>query len=95
MDKAHQLELLSGAARDYQDGLMSLGILIQKIEGVLEVLNDRTLKDQLFSALLALEEVYARTRIGDFDYNKYGKAVVDRAVDEIISKTESYSARRH
>jgi len=95
MDKAHQINLIVGAAQDYQNGLMTLGVLIQKIEGILEILNDRGLKDELFDALLVLEEVYARTRIGEFDFEKDGKAFVERAVSEIIVKAESYSTHLH
>lgn len=86
---------MSGAARDYQDGLISLGVLIQKIEGILEMLGDRTLKDEIFGEFLALEEVYARTRAGDFDFERDGKHVVDRAAKDLISKLEYYSAHKH
>ncbi|MEO9188576.1 MAG: hypothetical protein ABI224_01030 [Acetobacteraceae bacterium] len=44
-----------------------------------------------FDDLLALDEVHARTRIGDFDFAKYGKPVVDSAVHAIINKTHAYS----
>jgi hypothetical protein len=93
MDKRHQLSLMRGALEDYRDNLMSLGTLIQKIEGILEIIQDQSFKDGVFDSLLALEEVYARTRIGEFDFENDGKPVVDRAVEQILSKTECYPVK--
>jgi hypothetical protein len=43
IDKPHQVSLMLGAARDYQEGLMSLQTLIWKIEGLLNVIEDEAL----------------------------------------------------
>ena len=42
VNKAHQVNLMSGALKDYQEGLMSLGMLIQKVEGILEIMQDQS-----------------------------------------------------
>ena len=89
MDKKHQMGLLLGAVRDYQDGLMSLGMLINKVEGILELFQDMVVKDDFFDTLLALEEVYARVRTGDLDFERDGKPVVDRAIREMLIKVET------
>ena len=93
MDKTQQASLMQGALRDYQDGLMSLGTLVQKIEGIVEIIQDQHFKDSIFDSIIALEEVYARTRIGDFDFDKDGRLVVDRAVQHILSTVVTYTAR--
>jgi hypothetical protein len=38
-----------------------------------------------------LAELYARTRTGDCDFDKYGTPVVERAIEEVITKSASYS----
>lgn len=90
MDKNHQMGLLLGAVRDYQDGLVPLGMLVDKVEGILEILQDRAIKDNFFDALLALEEVYARMRTGNFDFEKDGRPVVDRALKEMLTRAEAF-----
>ena len=85
------MRLLSGVASDYLNGLVSLGVLVQKIEALLGVIGDREFRNALFDDLLALDEVHAMTRIGEFDFAKYGKPVVDSAVHAIINKTHAYS----
>jgi hypothetical protein len=93
IDKPHQIKLMLGAARDYQDGLMSLQTLIWKIEGLLDVIEDEALSDDLSDGLFALEEINAYTYMPGYDFEARGRSVVDRAVKEIIAKTESYSSR--
>ena len=90
MDKRHQMGLLLGSVRDYQDGLMPLGMLVDKIEGILDILQDRPVRDRFFHALLALEEVHARTQTGGFDFEKDGRPVVDRALKEMLTKAEAF-----
>jgi hypothetical protein len=91
--KKHQLDLMTGALTDYQTGLMPLGVLIQKIEAILGVLEDDAFEANVFDSLLALEEVYARTQIGAFDFDKLGKAVVDEAVHNIAYQIALYRAQ--
>lgn len=81
-----------GAARDYQEGLMSLQTLIWKIEGLLDVIEDEALSDQLSNALFDLEYVNAHTCMAGYDFETEGRSTVDRAVNEIIAKTEPYSS---
>ena len=92
MDKKHQMGLLLDAARDYQDGSMPLDILINKIEGVLNVIQDKAIKDQFFDALLAIEKVYARMQDKAFDFERDGRSVVDRTIDEMLPKVEAFLA---
>ena len=92
MDKKHQMGLLLGSVRDYQDGMMPLGMLVDKVEGILDILQDRAIRDELFDGLLALEEVYARVQTEDFDFEKDGRPVVDRALKELLTKGEAFLA---
>lgn len=90
MDEKYQVCLLLGAIKDYQSGLMPLGMLVNKVEGILDVLQKESMRDKCFDALLALEEVYARMRTGSFDFEKDGRPVVDRAVQDMLIKAESF-----
>ncbi len=92
MDKKHQMGLLLDAVRDYQDGLMPLGMLVDKVEGILGILQDRAIKDEFFDALLALEEIYARVQTGYFDFQTDGRPVIDRALKEMLTKGEAFLA---
>jgi hypothetical protein len=92
IDKPHQINLMIGAARDYQDGLMSLQTLIWKIEGLLSVIDDNALSRELSDALFALEEINAYTYTADYDFESEGKSIVDRAVKEIVARIETYSS---
>jgi hypothetical protein len=93
IDKSHQVKLMLGAARDYRDGLMSLQTLIWKIEGLLNIIEDDALNEELSDSLFALEEINAYTFMANYDFETRGKSVVDRAVNEIIAKTEQHSSR--
>jgi len=90
MNVAHQIGLISGAATDYQNGLMPLQMLIHRIEGILAVLDGHELEDEISDALFALEDVNAHTYMPDYDFEARGKATVDRAVQEIIAKSRTY-----
>ena len=68
MGKKCQIDLLVSAVRDYQSGRMPLGVLVGKVEGILDTFQDRETRDDLFDARLALEEVYARMQNEDFDF---------------------------
>ena|SRR5947209_2388915 len=94
MDIPHQIGLITGAAKDYQDGLMSLETLVHKVEGLLGVIEDDRLSEELSDDLFDLEDINAHTSMEDYNFEAEGKSVVDRAVKEIILKTESYLARR-
>lgn len=93
IDKPHQINLMLGAARDYQDGLMSLQTLVWKVEGLLNVIEDDALSDELSDALSTLEEINAYSYTADYDFEAEGKSAVDRAVKEIIAKTEPSASR--
>lgn len=92
MDKKYQMGLLSGAVRDYQDGLIPLGMLVGKVEGILNIIQDEMMKDRLFNAMLALEEVYARLQYKGFDFEKDGRPIVDRALKETLTQAEAFLA---
>jgi len=92
MDRKHQMGLLLGTVRDYQNGLMPLGMLVDKVEGILDIVQDRAIKDNFFDVLLVLEEVYARIQNENFDFEKDGRPVVDRALKEMLTKTEAFLA---
>ena len=93
MDKKRQIGLLLDAVRDYQDGLIPLGVLVDKVEGILDTFHDRSIRDDFFDVRLALEEVYARVQSEDFDFQKYGKPVIDRALKEMQIKADLMQVR--
>jgi hypothetical protein len=68
IDKSHQINLMVGAAKDYQDGLMSLQTLIWKVEGLLSIIEDDDLSAALSEALFSLEEINAYTYIAGYDF---------------------------
>lgn len=86
---AKPIELIRSSIAEYQCGVINLGVLIERIETVLDVIESQSLRKRLFDHFLALEEVFARTRVGDFDFEKYGRTVVENAIREIWNKTES------
>ena len=90
MDAKYQMGLLLGAIRDYQDGVMPLGMLVDKVEGILNVIQDKMIKDSFFNTLLALEEVYARLQDKSFEFEKDGMPVVDRALKEMLTKAKTF-----
>jgi hypothetical protein len=59
---------------------------------LLDVIEDRALSSELSDALFNLEEINAYTYMADYDFEASGRSVVDRAVNEIIAKTETYSS---
>jgi hypothetical protein len=93
MDIAHQISLIEGAARDYQDGLMPLQMLVHRVEGILAILDGHAVEDEIGDALFALEDVNAHTYMPDYDFATKGRSIVDRAVEEIIAKTQKYLPR--
>ena len=56
------------------------------------VIEDTALSRELADALFALEYANAHTFMADYDFEAKGKLAVDRAVSEIIAKTETYSS---
>jgi len=94
MNKVHQLKLLSGIAADYLDGLVDLGHLIHQIEALLGIINDSNFRDVVFDDLFTLEQIYAATccveELGEFDFPKDGKPVVDAAARAIVNKANAY-----
>jgi hypothetical protein len=91
IDKPYQIGLMRGAIKDYQDGLMPLDTLIAKIEGLLSVIDDKALWDDVFNDFLDLEQINASSYSPDYDFEKHGRQIVQQALGEILAKTESYS----
>jgi hypothetical protein len=94
IDKARQVRLMLGAIEDYQANLMSLQTLIWKLNGLLDIIVDQELSDELGDNMCLLEEINGYTYEGeDYDFESDGKPLVDRAVMEIVAKTEPYASR--
>ncbi len=72
---------------------MPLQTLIHRIEGILAILEGHAVEDEIADALFALEDVNARTYMPDYDFETKGRSIVDRAVEEIITKTQKYPPR--
>jgi hypothetical protein len=94
IDKARQVRLMLGAIEDYQADLMSLQTLIWKLNGLLNIIDDQELSDELDANMCLLEEINAYTYADkDYNFESEGKPLVDRAVVEIGAKTEPYASR--
>jgi hypothetical protein len=94
IDRARQIQLMLGAVTDYQDGLVSLQTLIWKLNGLLDVIDDQELSDEVDENMCLLEEINAYTCADkDYDFVSEGKPLVDRAVAEIVAKAEPYASR--
>ena len=92
MFQARQINLMLGTAKDYQNGLVSLGRLIDVIEGIVAVLDDRSLSILLDEERSDLEQIHAQVCIGTYDFEKNGRSIVDQAVKQVIAKAEVYLA---
>jgi len=90
MDASTQANLILGAAGDYKAGTMSLSMLIWKVEGIVNVMDDPSFHKALFDHILALEEVYALGLTGDIDFERHGRPVVDAAVAGIAAETKRF-----
>jgi hypothetical protein len=93
MFQARQINLLLGAARDYQNGLIPLGRLIYVLEGILAVLDDQELYDLLGDDFFTLEQIYADMCNEGRALDEAKRPVVDRAVIDVIAKAEMYLAK--
>jgi hypothetical protein len=78
------------AAHAYKDGLVPLGGIVNRIEGLLSELDEPLLSDKLFSARIALEEVYAQIRNAGFNFEQFGQPVVLRSLIEISEIMQKY-----
>jgi hypothetical protein len=92
MFRARQINLLLGTARDYQNDRVSLGRLINVIEGIVSIMDDRALSVLLDEERSDLEQVYAALCNGDSDFDEKDRSIVDRAVQHVIAKAETYLA---
>src|ERR1700743_422825 len=92
MFQARQINLLLGTARDYQNDRLPLGRLINVIEGIGSIMNDRALSVLLDEERSDLEQVYAGLCNGDPHSGDMDRSTVDRAVRHIIAKAETYLA---
>jgi hypothetical protein len=68
-------------------------MLIHKVEGILAILDGHALEDEISDAKFFIEDVNAHTHMAGYDFQASGKPIVERAVQEIIAKTEPYSTR--
>ena len=69
---------------------MSPSMLIHKVEGLAEAMDDPAFHEALLDHILALEEVYALSRTGDIDFERHGKPVVDAAVNGIAAGAKRF-----
>jgi hypothetical protein len=90
MNIARQVNLIQGAIADYNEEIITLGLLLQKCNGLICVIDDPVLDDQNYDALAALEEIYAITVSEPFDFDLHGKAIVDEALGQVSGVLESY-----
>ncbi|WJR76460.1 hypothetical protein [Bradyrhizobium sp. NP1] len=93
IDKIHQIGLMRGAIEDYRNGLMSLQELVSAIDGLLSVIDDNALWNDVFEPLFEIEQVNASSYLPHYDFERYGRSTVELALEKILEKTGSYSAR--
>lgn len=74
------LKRLIQSIDSFEDREISLGDLVSAVETVRGSLEDEVVRNAMFEDLLALEEVNAFLTEPDFDFAKYGKAVLKNAV---------------
>jgi hypothetical protein len=91
MDRAHQIGSLTGAAQEYQNGLLSLGDFLHILNGLLGVLEDQALGDQISESRYALEEIHGVVVTGYGEFDEDARTIVDRAVADIITKARAAS----
>lgn len=88
MDPSTQANVILRAVGDYNAGIMSLNILIRNVVSVSKVMDDPLFHEALLDHILALEEIYALSRIGDVDFERHGRPVIDAAVAGIAAETK-------
>jgi hypothetical protein len=81
--KTRQLNILDQELAKFNDGRISLGSLIGTMESIVPLLEDPRFSDALFPHLVALEEVNARLDEKNFDYDAFGRPVVQKAVGAV------------
>jgi hypothetical protein len=68
--------------------------LIWKLSGLLDVVDDQELTDEIDDHMCLLEEINGCTYADeDYDFESEGKPLVDRAVVEIVAKIAPYASR--
>jgi len=77
--KIRQLNIVNNAIHEFENGFVSLGSLISTMEAILPIVDDPSFGDAIFPQLVALEEVNARLGEGNFDFDRYGRPVIDKA----------------
>lgn len=77
-----QINILRKAIEDYQDGLLQLNALVQRIEEISDAIDIQEWKEALFPIILELEQVnafnlYRNTELSDADKKIISKALQD------------------
>lgn len=89
---ARQMAVLRRLFSDYRSGKLGLNALIQRIEGVGDVLGVEVWKDAVFPLLLLMEEVNAATIDAKRDLTVAEQGLVEGALlqlEELIAKFEA------
>jgi len=80
---ARQVAALNQSINDYREGLLSLNSLIQRMEGVLDVIDCDIWKDEFFPLILALEEINAVALDSGVNFARGENSVVEGLLCEL------------
>ena len=80
---ARQAALLRRLVSDYCEGLLGLNALIQRIEGIGDVLGIDAWKDAVFPLVLSMEQVNAAAIDAKRDLTEADKASVENSLREL------------
>jgi hypothetical protein len=86
MDKTYHIGLMVTAIQNYLKGTVTLGGLLHEIEEITDIVDEELFKDLIFDEFVDLHEIYAYTAIGNFDFDRRGRHVVDQALVSILDK---------
>ena len=80
---ARQVVVLRGLVSDYRDGVLGLNALIQRIEGIGDVLGVEAWKDAVFPIVLSMEQVNAVALDAKWALTEADKASVENSLLEL------------
>lgn len=80
---ARQAALLRLFIRNYRGGNLNLNSLIQRIEGIGEVLSSEAWKEAVFPIVLSMEQVNASSQDASTGLTEADKAVVESSLREL------------
>ena len=91
---ARQVMVLRRLIGDYREGVLGLNVLIQRVEGIGEVLGVEAWQDAIFPILLSMEQVNASALDTKVALTEADKASVENSLLELESLINRFEAVR-